>query len=91
MPSDHEIRAAVKAMLREDPVVMGCLNGAEAAQLAIAALTGAEQARKEEASAVIRLLSDDPPAQLPDGYSAPLDPRTTVEMMADRDKIYGNG
>lgn len=30
-------------------------------------------------------LADEPPAVLPEGYSAPLDDRSTLEMMADRD------
>jgi hypothetical protein len=30
-------------------------------------------------------LADEPPATFPEGYSAPLDDRTTHEMMADRD------
>jgi hypothetical protein len=32
-----------------------------------------------------RRLSDDPPAQIPDGFKAPLDDRSTSEMMTDRD------
>lgn len=34
---------------------------------------------------IISQLSDDPPAQIPDGYRAPMDDRSTIEMMADRD------
>lgn len=30
-------------------------------------------------------MANDPPAQIPDGFAAPLDGRTTAEMMADRD------
>jgi hypothetical protein len=33
-----------------------------------------------------RYLADEPPATFPEGYTAPLDDRTTLEMMADRDE-----
>jgi len=32
-----------------------------------------------------KLLFSNSPAQIPDGYSAPLDNRTTLEVMFDRD------
>lgn len=48
MPSDHEIRAAVKAMLENDPIVIGMMTPHERVEIAIAALSGAEIAREEE-------------------------------------------
>jgi len=52
MPSDYEIRAAIKAMHENDPIVVGMMTPHERAELAIAALAAAEKAREEERSAI---------------------------------------
>lgn len=41
--------------------------------------------RNDMKPSIISQLSDDPPARIPDDYHAPLDDRSTLEMMADRD------
>ncbi len=45
MPTNNEIVAAAMAMLKEDPIFIGMLNGGELHQLAEAALRAAEAER----------------------------------------------